>query len=181
MKRIAVMAGVAALVAGCGASSSGSFERMAGHVPPLKVEFASPAWKGETIPEGQQCRADGGNGATPPLMVKDIPKAADTVVVSFSDRDSKRLDNGGMGVIGFKVGEGASTILPAVSGGRADLSGVAFVIKNNRDTDTPGGYLPPCSGGAGHLYEAKVMAVDRNENGAGGMVLAERTVQLGTY
>ena len=147
----------------------------------LSVSFADSAWNGKQVPDGQQCSIYGGDGATPALVVENIPKGADTILVEFNDRDYPPLSSaGGHGIVGFKIeGRGKAT-LPSVPGGtsRADrLPAGAFVAEDNRATGDfmSDGYLPPCSGGRGHRYFAVVKAV------ADGKVVATGKIELGKY
>ncbi len=58
----------------------------------------------------------------------------------------------------------------------------AFLEARNRATGSyaTGGYLPPCSGGGGHVYFADIKAVQKTE-GERPKVLAETRFLLGRY
>ena len=131
----------------------------------LVVEFADPAWDGKMIPLGQHCKKFGGNGATPPLTVSNIPAEANAIIVEFNDRDYQPLSkNGGHGKIGFDIDTGINSVtLPAVPGGTNEMPEGVWLVKKNRATGAwrSKGYLPPCSGGRKNQYEAIVHAVEK--------------------
>ncbi len=149
----------------------------------LIVEFADPAWTGDRIPDGQHCKKFGGQGATPPLKVSGIPAKADAIVVEFNDRSYSPLSSdGGHGKIGFVIEPGVGeAILPAVPGGTKTMPEGAWLEKKNRATGawSSPGYLPPCSGGRGNVYEAEVYAVVRD--GDEYDEIAEGKIRLGKY
>ena len=150
----------------------------------LVVTLTDPAWNGFQIPAGQQCSKFGGKGATPPLRIENIPTGADAIVVEFNYRDYQPLsDDGGHGKIGFRKEQGAkSADLPAVPGETDDMPEGAFLEARNRATGSyaTSGYLPPCSGGNGHVYFADIKAV-RTAEGERPTVLAETRFLLGRY
>ncbi len=154
--------------------------------PALAVTFADPAWNGEKIPAGQQCKLFGGAGATPALKVSGIPEGATVIVLEFNDRDYFPLSrDGGHGKIGFAV-SGAEAVLPAVPGHTAEgLPPGSFIVapaQSWAEYASPG-YLPPCSGGTNHRYVADVKAVAMPAGGSmgDGKVLATIRVALGKY
>ena len=150
----------------------------------LTVDMADPAWNGFQIPAGQQCSKFGGKGATPPLRIENIPAGANAIIVEFNDRDYQPLsDDGGHGKIGFWIKKGAkSADLPAVPGETDEMPKGAFLEERNRATGSyaTGGYLPPCSGGGGHVYFADIKAVKKIE-GERPQVLAQIRFLLGRY
>ncbi len=149
----------------------------------LIVAFADPAWTGDRIPDGQHCKKFGGEGATPPLKVSGIPAQANAIVVEFNDRSYQPLSSGGgHGKIGFVIEPGVGeAVLPAVPGGTKTMPEGAWLEKKNRATGawSSPGYLPPCSGGRGNVYEAKVFAVVRD--GDDYDKIAEGKIRLGKY
>jgi len=138
-------------------------------------------WRDQTIPEGQQCKRDGGNGASPRMLVGRLPKGTNRVLLEFSDRTDKKLNNGGMGRIALQVSEGATGVMvPSIPGHSFELpSDRMILLEAHRGDDVPGAYLPPCSGGLMHLYTVKVMAA-RHENGETTILAAENVI-LGYY
>lgn len=145
----------------------------------LEISFADPEWTGETIPAGQHCALQDGNGASPALTVAGLPDGVTTIHVAFNDESFEPMNNGGHGVLGFEVtpSEGSVT-LPSVPGGTLDLPAGVFIAEENRTAGDflTEGYMPPCSGGAGNTYSANITALD-----AGGAVLGEGYIVMGVY
>lgn len=173
----------ALLIGGC--VSSGGYKPVSENLPALKVSFADPAWKGQTIPAGQHCRLFGGKGATPALKVENIPAGANAIIVEYNDLSYSPLSSdGGHGKIGYWI-KGNSVVLPSVPGETAQL-GVkdSFVEAAARSTGqyASPGYLPPCSGGRGNNYVADVKAVYKaSKEGEESRLLARQRIQLGAY
>lgn len=143
----------------------------------MTVEFADGRWDHRRIPRGQQCSRHGGEGATPALSVNGIPEKTKTLTVAFNDTSEPELaKNGGLGVIGYPWLGKNNQLLHSVPGETTAISGGAFLVAGNRDDGREKGYLPPCSGGKGHVYAAVISAVD-----SGGETLAQRRVVLGRY
>ena len=174
---IAVIA--ASIVAGCKSSSV----KTADTVAPLKVTFADTTWNGKTIPSGQQCSRDGGTGATPALVVSNIPADANAIIVAYNDASYAPLSNdGGHGKIGYWIDGGGTRTVPSVPGESNDMPEGAFVDAKNRAARINAqGYLPPCSGGRGNSYFADVMAVKRSKNGDETLIVGEGRIELGQY
>ncbi len=145
----------------------------------LTLTFADPVWDGVSVPAGQHCGLQGGAGATPALDVAGVPDATTAINVAFSDETYEPMNNGGHGTIGFVVAPVEGKVaLPSVPGGTLDMpDGVMIAAENLTSGDflTPG-YMPPCSGGNGNLYSAKVTALD-----ATGAELATGRIELGRY
>lgn len=138
-------------------------------------------WRDHTVPAGQQCRRDGGNGASPRLAVGRLPEGTNRILLEFSDKSDKALNNGGHGRVGLQVSEGATGVMvPSIPGHTFQLpSDRMYVIEPHRGSDEPGAYLPPCSGGMMHLYTVKVMAA--REEGGKISILAIEDVILGYF
>lgn len=151
----------------------------------LTVEFTDPAWDGGSIPDGQHCKKFGGNGATPPLKVSGIPAEADAIVLEFNDKSYSEVSyDGGHGKIGFRIETGVGeAMLPAVPGGTDVMPDGVWLEKKNRATGAwrSPGYLPPCSGGRGNIYEAEAYAVKMEPDGDDYDELAEGEIRLGRY
>lgn len=143
----------------------------------MTVEFADGRWDHRRIPRGQQCSRHGGDGATPALSVNGIPEKTKTLTVAFNDTSEPSLaKNGGLGVVGYPWLGKNNQLLHSIPGETTAVSGGAFLVAGNRDEGKEKGYLPPCSGGKGHVYTAVVSAVDSS-----GETLAQRRVVLGRY
>ena len=143
----------------------------------FEAKLALP-WNGVTVPDGQQCRLFGGDGATPVFVLQGLPQGTTQVRVEFNDKSYAPLsENGGHGVIGFPV-SGPDAVLPSVPGMAAYLPMGAVVISAARSSGqyASDGYLPPCSGGRGNRYMADVIALDSR-----GAELARVAVELGRY
>ncbi len=138
-------------------------------------------WRDQSIPDGQQCKRDGGNGASPRLLVGRLPEGTNRILLEFSDKADKTLNNGGQGRVGLQVSEGATGVMvPSIPGHTFQLpSDRMYLIEAHRGSDEPGAYLPPCSGGMMHLYTVRVMAA-REEAGTT-TILAVEDVILGYY
>ena len=143
----------------------------------MKVALGAP-WDGKTIPAGQHCTLHGGKGATPPMAISNLPEGTAMVVVEYNDRSYRPLSrNGSHGTLGYPV-KGTSATLPAVPGMTDRLPKGVVVVRKAQSTGdyASAGYLPPCSGGRGNIYEAVIKAV-----GSNGKVLEKTKVKLGRY
>lgn len=150
----------------------------------LQARLDQPGWDGRHIPPGEQCHRFGGHGATPRLAVSGIPRGTQALIMAFSDRDYPPMNNGGHGVIGYRLPTGATTAhVPRVPGNSFDLPTGFFLVRAqaNPGYDTAGGYLPPCSGGRDHLYTVTVDAVTLDAVDHPHRVLGTTVVDLGRY
>ena len=150
----------------------------------LKVSFADKTWDGITVPEGQQCHRFGGiNPSTPSLVVANIPKAANAIIMEFNDKTFTPNDNGGHGKVGYNLAKNKKkVVIPSAPAHTSDLPEPFFVVAEHRAPkwDIPGAYLPPCSGGKGNTYSVTVKAV-RKTAGNDFEVLAEAELILGKF
>lgn len=148
----------------------------------LEAQFADPAWDGVTVPDGYQCGKFGGTGGSPPLRVSGIPAETDALVLEFSDRSYPPMDDGGHGKLGYEIASGtAEADVPAAPPHTTELPPGFWTVAEHGAPgwDTPGAYLPPCSGGKGNAYYVTVKAVRRE----GGTLteLARTILEMGTY
>lgn len=149
----------------------------------LNVAFADAKWDGKNVPADEVCKPYGTkNPMSPRLVVSGIPAGADTLIVEFNDLSYAPLSSGGgHGAVSVAVPKGqASVTVPAVPGETKDMpAGVTLVKLHGGGVPGlgAGGYLPPCSGGRGNLYQARVHAVD----GATHRVLGQGEIKLGRY
>jgi phosphatidylethanolamine-binding protein (PEBP) family uncharacterized protein len=157
----------------------------AAKLPKLKLAFGDPAWDGKKIPKGQQCRKFGGKGATPPLVISNIPAEANAIILEYGDHDYPPMDAGGHGIMGFNIAPGTKEAqIPPVPGHTYDLPKGFFIIAEHMGPawDKAGAYMPPCSGGRGNKYYVVVKAVRLAKPGdKTGKVLATSELEIGTY
>ena len=150
----------------------------------LEISFADSLWNGKNIPAGQQCDRFGGDGATPRLIVKNIPAGTNALIMEYSDKDYPPMDNGGHGKIGYKITTGTQHVtIPSVPGHTFDLPKGFFLVSAQKapDWDKAGAYMPPCSGGKGNLYYVTVKAVYDAPEGKQSQLLGKVRLTLGRY
>jgi len=156
-----------------------AFSSFSSAVVAIEVSFADPLWNGVLVPEGQQCQKFGGNNpSTPEWRITDIPAGSDLIVLEYSDRDSKRMDNGGHGQMSFAIDATTQAInIPSVAGHSFTLPPKFTMIEAHRGTgwDIDGAYMPPCSGGKDHAYYVTIKIVK------GDRVTATSIVEMGKY
>ena len=152
----------------------------------LHLELADPAWDGLRIPDGQQCLRHGGeNPSTPLVLVGSIPENTDAIILEFSDRDFRPMDNGGHGQVGFLITVGTTEmVIPSIPGNTFDLPEDFFLVKEHlaAGVGPAGAYMPPCSGGLNNAYYVTVKAVEvisMEENAFS--VLGQGILELGEY
>lgn len=139
------------------------------HAFALEAKFTDMAWDGVTVPAGQQCQKFGGeNPATPELMVSGIPEGTTTLLIEYSDRDSERMNNGGHGRMTYMFEPTDTVTVPSVAGHTYELPASFAIVEEHRAPtwDTPGAYMPPCSGGKGHAYYVTLKALAGDEEKA---------------
>ena len=143
------------------------------------AKFAGSEWNSSMVPKGQQCQKFGGNNpATPKLIVSGVPNNADKIILEYSDRDSKRMNNGGHGQMSYMLKSSASEVeIQSVMGHTFDIPKSFNMIEAHRGPgwDKAGAYMPPCSGGKGHEYYVTIKAVK------GGNVIATTVLEMGKY
>lgn len=149
----------------------------------MSASLADKNWNGKTIPEGQQCLKFSGKGETPRIRVEKIPDGANALVVEYSDKTYKPMDNGGHGKIGYYIDERMKEVtIPSVQGQTFELPKSFFIVSAHKAPtwDREGAYLPPCSGGKGNLYSAKISAV-KVISGTIEKYFAATDIELGVY
>ncbi|MCP3888693.1 MAG: DUF2974 domain-containing protein [Desulfobulbaceae bacterium] len=150
----------------------------------LQLSFADAAWDGKTIPKGQQCLEYGGNGASPPILVNNIPPQANKLVLEFSDATYKPCDKGGHGIIGYAIPSGSKKItVPAIPGQSFDLPEGFNLIKEHCGADLlmqPGAYIGPCPG-LGNLYYVTIKALYESPDKSTSQLLGIGRLDIGTY
>lgn len=145
----------------------------------LDVSFADSKWDGMKIPSGQQCQKFGGmNPATPSWNISNIPVGSDSILLEYSDRDSKKMDNGGHGRMLFSLdGTTSALALPPVPGHTFVIAPPFTIVEAHRGAgwDIDGAYMPPCSGGKNHAYYVTIKTLK------GKSITAEAIVEMGSY
>jgi len=145
----------------------------------LDVKFADSSWNNKKIPTGQQCQKFGGNNpSTPKLIVTGIPLGSDAIILEYSDRDSKKMNNGGHGMMRFTLSSQAiKVVIPSIPGHTFNIPSQFKIIEAHRSPgwDKAGAYMPPCSGGKGHAYYLTIKTVK------GDMVTAKTIIEMGKY
>ncbi|MFT5701810.1 MAG: hypothetical protein ACI8ZB_004711 [Desulforhopalus sp.] len=153
------------------------------NIPGLKIELVDSTWDGNNIPVNQQCQKFGGvNPGTPVLHIADLPEGTNAIILEYSDRDSEKMNNGGHGIMGYKVDENVTEItIPSVPGHTFEVAEPFYSISPHRSPqwDIAGAYMPPCSGGKGHEYYVTVKAV--SEINSATTVLGQTVLELGKY
>jgi len=159
-------------------------DQLASKVAALNLSFADANWDGKIIPEGQQCIEYGGNGASPRIQIKNIPSKANRLILEFSDATYSPCDNGGHGIISYKIPKGTSqSIVPSIEGQTFDLPFGFTLIKQHCGKDLgmqPGAYIGPCPG-IGNLYYVIVKAVLESQENSKSELLGYGRLNLGTY
>ena len=149
----------------------------------MKVSLADSNWDGNKIPLGQQCQKFKGHGYTPRIRINNIPDGSNAIIIEYSDKTYKAMDNGGHGKIGYYIDERMKEVtIPPIEGHTFDLPKSFFIVSPQQAPkwDKAGAYLPPCSGGKGNLYAAQIKAVHVTD----GKVDKEFTnvdIKLGVY
>ena len=156
---------------------------LAGENSQMEATLADNNWNGDKIPLDQQCQKFKGHGFTPRIRINNIPDGTNAIVIEYSDKTYKAMDNGGHGKIGYYIDERMKEVtVPPIEGHTFNLPKSFFIVSPQQAPkwDKAGAYLPPCSGGKGNLYIAQVKAVHLTD----GKVDKEITnveVKLGTY
>lgn len=151
----------------------------ASYASSLDVNLGDPSWNGFKIPVGQQCQKFGGvDPATPKWVVTDIPAGSDWILFEYSDRDSKKMNNGGHGRMAYALETLSTNVyVPSVAGHTFSLPPKFTMVEAHRGSgwDIDGAYMPPCSGGKDHAYYVTIKTLKNNQ------VTAETVVEMGNY
>jgi len=159
---------------------AGTMHRHAGTLAELTVSLADAEWDGRTIPTSGICKEGAGRGMSPAIRVAGIPAGCDGVVVEFNDTGKRDLaEYGGLGAIWIATRGSGEVVVPSVPERTLTIpEGVQMEHGHRAEWFGPGAYLAPCSLGAGHLYTAHVMAVQKTAPD-GPRLLGEATLNLG--
>ena len=126
----------------------------------ISASLADAKWNGKSIPNDGVCQKFGGKAPSPKIKVSGIAAGTTVMIVEFNDESYSAMNNGGHGILGIDVPEGATSMtLPAIPGETDKLpTGVKQYEKHRGGnwSGTGGAYLPPCSGGQGNMYSVKI-------------------------
>ncbi|NQZ89888.1 MAG: hypothetical protein HRT54_20150 [Colwellia sp.] len=154
-----------------------------GQIKKLDVEFADTDWNGIAVPQGQQCLKFGGDKpATPRLKISDVPAGTTAIIMEYSDKAYKPMDNGGHGKLAYRVGPYTTHfIIPAIKGHTFELPATFYSVSAHQgpDWDKAGAYMPPCSGGNKHPYQVLVKAV--KQQGPQVTIFVQQVLEMGLY
>ncbi|MBF0187112.1 MAG: hypothetical protein HQL50_04220 [Magnetococcales bacterium] len=159
-------------------------EPVSQNLPRLRVQFDGTGWNGIAIAQENRCRADGGRGLSPSFKVSRLPVGTNAILVRYNNEDNRKLENGGLGEIGFKVDmEETSAVTVAIPEGTDTLPDSVWIEIHNRWGDMQGiGYRAPCSGGKGDRYSASVLALKTfRQTGVPPKILAQGSIFLGRW
>lgn len=171
-----------AILAGC----AGGYEPVP-NMAKIDAKFADKSWNGEKIPKGQQCQLFSGKGATPKMMVSNLPAGTNAIIMEVNDLNYAPLStNGGHGKIGFWIKEGSTsvTLVPVPGHTSKNLPEGTFIERASMSKGryATSGYLPPCSGGRNHMYTATIKAVYKaKKDDEKSKLLGETSLNLGRY
>lgn len=149
----------------------------------LDVAFTDPRWTSGAVPNVGVCDRNGGEGMSPPLIVRNIPSGATNIIVEFNDLSYDPLSfGGGHGTIRVPVAGKAEVMIPSVPGETFKLPDGVFMEAAHRARQKPGAYLGPCSRRGGNFYEADVLAVFKSKTPEQpSRLLGKASIGLGTH
>ncbi len=132
-KKIGIVFIIAAFFLGVLAAEASDKPDQTGSPAELDVSFVDKSWDGKWIPRGSQCQRFGGkNPMTPALAIKRIPVEANAIIMEYSDRSFYPMDNGGHGMVGFKIEPGTTSVeIPSIPGHSFDLPDGFFYYKTS--------------------------------------------------
>lgn len=147
----------------------------------IDVSFVDEKWNGKVVPLDEVCSDYNIEaGSTPGLYIENLPAGAKKIILKFNDKTFTKMDNGGHGVLSYKIEDETSNIeIPPQYGETFDLNEGFEVVTAHTGTrfnKKAGAYLPPCSGGKGNTYTVDISIVDEENN-----ILSTKEVVLGKY
>lgn len=173
MKHAALIFLAAAYVFGC---SDGNYEPAA-TVVELSVSFTDPKWDGQKIPKGGQCTNCGGDGLSPSLLVNNIPKNTDALIVEYKDKTMGVYH----GALRFLISGNSEIHIPSVLEQTYDLpQGVEMESEHNAPIGKGGAYMAPCGCGYNNRYDATILAVKIEKSGQK-LLLGKGKLKLGRF
>ena len=138
----------------------------------MTVTLTDPVWNGKKVPASQVCERFGGKGAvSPSMLVSNLPDGVVAIDVWFSDDNNERMNWGGHGKVKYIVPAGSTSFeLKSFPAESDDLPDGVISVRDHKGAQwsgTNGAYLPPCSGGRGHVYSAYILARDADDDRVG--------------
>ena len=178
VKRLAVIS-LVGFIWGCATGRYVPVDKMV----KLEVAFTDSRWTGGAVPNVGVCSRNGGEGMSPPLMVRNIPSSATDIIVEFNDLSYDPLSfGGGHGSIRIPVAGKREVRIPSVPGETFNLPGGVFMERAHRAQQSAGAYLGPCSRRGGNFYEADVLAVVKSTTPSQpSQLLGRGSIMLGTH
>lgn len=178
MRRGIVLLVLIILILACSDSKYKSAE----NVVELNISFVDQKWDGRNVPKAGQCQNCGGQGLSPALRIRNIPKDADFLIVEFNDKSMPALSRGGgHGALRFQIGQESEFVAPSVNEQTFDLPlGIELESQHRAPVGNPGAYMAPCGCGNENKYEATVMAVKSGQSGSR-LLLGKGKISLGKF
>ena len=152
------------------------------NVVDLIISFDDSKWDGKKVPTVGQCQNCGGKGLSPAILIKNIPREADLIIVEFNDKSMPALSKeGGHGAIRFKIKNATEFVAPSVPEQTLELpKGSEMESQHRAPSGKPGAYMAPCGCGNGNKYEATILAVKSPQSGKR-LILGRGKIFLGEF
>jgi hypothetical protein len=178
MKKRNNILGVIACIFAC----SESKYKPAENVAELTISFIDSKWDGKKVPKSGQCQNCGGEGFSPALLVRNIPKNTNYLIAEFNDKSMPSLSKGGgHGAIRVQIPPKTEFVIPPVKEQTFDLpAGVETESEHKAPLGKSGAYMAPCGCGNENNYEVTIMAVQSEQTGQG-LLLGRGKIKLGEF
>ena len=145
-------------------------------VAELAISFTDPVWDGADVPEKGQCTNCGGEGFSPPLLVKNIPEDTDVLIVEFHDKSVNVFH----GAFRIKVPKKTELVIPSVKETAAVPKRVELKIENNAVIGGKAAYWAPCGCGSRNEYVAEIVAL-KNQSSDQKLLIGKGEIKLGKF
>ena len=147
----------------------------------IDVSFSDEKWNGKIVPIDEVCSDYNVEaGSTPALFIDNLPDNSYKVILQFNDKTFTKMDDGGHGILSYKINEGSLNVeIPPQIGETFELEDGFEVVTAHTGTrfnKKAGAYLAPCSGGKGNTYTVDISIVDQENN-----ILSAKELVLGKY
>lgn len=173
LKQVIIIFLVTACLFAC---SEGNYES-AGTVAKLSVSFTDSKWDGKKVPKEGQCTNCGGDGLSPPLLVKNVPENTDALIVEYIDK-TMGVDHG---ALRFLISGKSEIMIPSVPEQTYDLPrNVEMESEHNAPIGKAGVYMAPCGCGYNNRYVATILAVKKKASGQK-LLLGKGKIKLGRF